>query len=100
MQPPVFYLTKRLQGISDIETANAWLPTFIEANNNRFATTLRTTDNAHLDIHLSEEELGYIFSLQAKRVLSKNLTAQYKSSAFQVRSKCRVRVACQIRLQG
>ena len=28
----------RLQGISDIETANAWLPTFIEAHNNRFAT--------------------------------------------------------------
>jgi hypothetical protein len=28
----------RLQGISDIETANAWLPEFIEAYNNRFAT--------------------------------------------------------------
>ena len=29
----------RLQNISDIETANAWLPTFIEAYNNRFATS-------------------------------------------------------------
>lgn len=77
----------RLQNISDIETANAWLPTFIEAYNNRFATSPRTTDNAHLDVHHSEEELGYIFSLQAKRVLSKNLTFQYKSSAFQVRSE-------------
>ena len=75
--------------ISDIETANAWLPTFIEAYNNRFATSPRTTDNAHLDVHHSEEELGYIFSLQAKRVLSKNLTFQYKSSAFQVRSEGR-----------
>ena len=79
----------RLQNISDIETANAWLPTFIEAYNNRFATSPRTTDNAHLDVHHSEEELGYIFSLQAKRVLSKNLTFQYKSSAFQVRSESR-----------
>ncbi len=79
----------RLQNISDIETANAWLPTFIEAYNNRFATSPRTTDNAHLDVHHSEEELGYIFSLQAKRVLSKNLTFQYKSSAFQVRSEGR-----------
>ncbi len=79
----------RLQNISDIETANAWLPTFIEAYNNRFATSPRTTDNAHLDVHHSEEELGYIFSLQAKRVLSKNLTFQYKSSAFQVRSEVR-----------
>ncbi|HBE2963755.1 TPA: helix-turn-helix domain-containing protein [Escherichia coli] len=65
------------------------LPTFIEAYNNRFATSPRTTDNAHLDVHHSEEELGYIFSLQAKRVLSKNLTFQYKSSAFQVRSEGR-----------
>ena len=44
----------RLQNISDIETANAWLPTFIEAYNNRFATSPRTTDNAHLDVHHSE----------------------------------------------
>lgn len=51
----------RLQGISDIETANAWLPTFIEAYNNRFATPPRIADNAHLDVHHSEEELGYIF---------------------------------------
>ncbi|EHS7547006.1 ISNCY family transposase [Escherichia coli] len=61
----------------------------LEAYNNRFATSPRTTDNAHLDVHHSEEELGYIFSLQAKRVLSKNLTFQYKSSAFQVRSEGR-----------
>ena len=79
----------RLQNISDIETANAWLPTFIEAYNNRFATPPRIADNAHLDVHHSEEELGYIFSLQAKRVLSKNLTFQYKSSAFQIRSEGR-----------
>jgi hypothetical protein len=55
----------RLQNISDIETANAWLPTFIEAYNNRFATSPRITDNAHLDVHHSEEELGYIFSLRS-----------------------------------
>ncbi len=30
----------RLQNISDIETANAWLPTFIEAYNNRFGIRL------------------------------------------------------------
>ncbi|EJC8217576.1 helix-turn-helix domain-containing protein [Citrobacter freundii] len=65
------------------------MPTFIEAYNNRFATPPRIADNAHLDVHHSEEELGYIFSLQAKRVLSKNLTFQYKSSAFQIRSEGR-----------
>jgi hypothetical protein len=77
----------RLQNISDIETANAWLPTFIEAYNNRFATSPRTTDNAHLDVHHSEEELGYIFSLQAKRALKISLSST--SSAFQVRSEGR-----------
>ncbi|MFJ3458660.1 hypothetical protein ACIPMZ_17105 [Scandinavium goeteborgense] len=79
----------RLQGISDIETANAWLPTFIKACNNRSATPPRIADNAHLDIHHSEEGLGYIFGLQAKRILSKNLTFQYKSSAFQIRNEGR-----------
>ena len=68
----------RLQNISDIETANAWLPTFIEAYNNRFATSPRTTDNAHLDVHHSEEELGYIFSLQAKRVLSSTKAVRFR----------------------
>lgn len=72
----------RLQNISDIETANAWLPTFIEAYNNRFATSPRTTDNAHLDVHHSEEELGYIFSLQAKRVLSKISLSSTKAVRF------------------
>lgn len=72
----------RLQGISDIETANAWLPTFIEAYNNRFATPPRIADNAHLDVHHSEEELGYIFSLRAKRVLSKISLSSTKAVRF------------------
>lgn len=79
----------RLQGINDIDTANAWLPTFIESYNKRFASPPRISDNAHLDVRHSEDELDYIFSYQAKRVLSKNLTFQYKSSAFQIRSEGR-----------
>lgn len=79
----------RLQGINDIDTANAWLPTFIESYNKRFASPPRIADNAHLDVRHSEDELDYIFSYQAKRVLSKNLTFQYKSSAFQIRSEGR-----------
>ncbi len=35
------------------------------------------------------KELGYILSLQARRVLSKNLTFQYKSIEFQIRSEGR-----------
>lgn len=77
----------RLRGISDIETANAWLPKFVKAYNKRFATEPRITGNAHREILHSSEELGYIFSYQARRVLSKNLTFQYKTSAFQIRSE-------------
>lgn len=84
-----FRLYREITDGKSITCMIAGLPTFIEAYNNRFATSPRTTDNAHLDVHHSEEELGYIFSLQAKRVLSKNLTFQYKSSAFQVRSEGR-----------
>lgn len=63
------------------------LTTFIYSYNNRFASPPRITDNAHRDIHHSENELNYIFSLPTKRVLSKNLTFQYKTSAFQIRSE-------------
>lgn len=38
---------------------------------------------------IRKNELNHIFSYQAKRVLSKNLTFQYKTSAFQIRSEGR-----------
>jgi hypothetical protein len=72
----------RLQGISDIETANAWLPTFIEAYNNRFATPPRIADNAHLDVHHSEEELGYIFSLRRSAFCLKISLSSTKAVRF------------------
>lgn len=77
----------RLRHISDIETANAWLPEFVKAYNDRFASQPREGGNAHRDIHHTPEELNYILSYQARRVLSKNLTFQYKTCAYQIRSE-------------
>jgi len=74
----------RLQGISDIEAANAFIPTFIEDYNRRFAVAPRSTHNAHRPVNATEEELHQIFSHQETRILSKNLTIQYKKVLYQI----------------
>ena len=77
----------RLRNISDIESANLWLSEFMKDYNSRFASVPRENGNAHREILHSPEELNYILSYQSRRVLSKNLTFQYKTSAYQIRSE-------------
>ncbi|ECL8537399.1 transposase, partial [Salmonella enterica] len=76
----------RLQNISDIASANAWLPEFITAYNKRFAIQPADTENAHQALRHSAEELDFILSYQSSRILSKNLTFQYKSSEYQLKN--------------
>ena len=74
----------RLENISDIETANAYLPIFIRKYNQRFAVAAHNGEDAHrLSLH-SEEELNLIFRLHHIRKLSKNLTFQFKNSEYQI----------------
>ncbi|HHT3530992.1 TPA: ISNCY family transposase [Enterobacter asburiae] len=77
----------RLRNISDIESANLWLSEFMKDYNSRFASVPRENGNAHREILHSPEELNYILCYQSRRVLSKNLTFQYKTSAYQIRSE-------------
>lgn len=77
----------RLRNISDIESANLWLSEFVKDYNSRFASVPRENGNAHREILHSQEELNYILCYQSRRVLSKNLTFQYKTSAYQIRSE-------------
>ncbi|WP_336996817.1 ISNCY family transposase [Leclercia sp. UBA7405] len=77
----------RLRNISDIESANLWLSEFVKDYNSRFASIPRENGNAHRGILHSPEELNYILCYQSRRVLSKNLTFQYKTSAYQIRSE-------------
>lgn len=73
----------RLQKISTLEEANAFLPSFIEDFNKRFGKEAQNPSNAHrplLDRHI----LDRIFCLKEKRYLSKNLTLQYKTVIYQV----------------
>lgn len=73
----------RLQDISTIEKANAFLPSFIEDFNKRFAKPPQDTTNAHR-LLLASHNLEKIFSLQQERYLSKNLTLQYKNVIYQI----------------
>lgn len=75
----------RLLGISDMEQANRMLPAFMESLNQRFAVTARSGHNAHRRLQ-SAEKLHHILTLQATRVLSKNLTLQYDNVIYQIKT--------------
>ncbi|MBU2772291.1 transposase, partial [Acidithiobacillus caldus] len=74
----------RLAGISDIDAANAFLPSFIKAYNARFAAAPQNATDAHRPVLHDALELDLIFSLQSHRKLSKNLTLQYKNREYQL----------------
>lgn len=76
----------RLRGISDIETANAFLPEFREDYNHRFAVAPRSNHNAHRPL-LKTDQLDLILTHQETRTLSKNLTIQFKHVIYQIQSK-------------
>jgi len=74
----------RLNKISTIEEANAFLPSFIEDYNHRFAVVPKDPSNAHRPL---EQNLDLIFTIQEIRYLSKNLTFQYKNIHYQIRTE-------------
>lgn len=74
----------RLEGISDIESANAFLPTFLEGYNRRFAVEPQNDTDAHRPVLHSPEEIDQILSRQESRVLSKNLTFQFRNREYQL----------------
>ena len=76
----------RLRGISTLDAANAFAPEYIEDFNPRFAVQPRSSHDAHRPVLFSEDELNVIFSLQDTRILSKNLTLQYKKVIYQIQT--------------
>jgi transposase len=73
----------RLRGISDWETGNAFLPEFIDDFNRRFAVQPKSSYNAHRPLSKSEN-LAQIFTWQESRILSKNLTLQFRKVVYQI----------------
>lgn len=75
----------RLRGISDLTSANAYLPEFREDFNRRFAVVPRSSHDAHRPL-LPGENLELILTHQETRTLSKNLTVQANQILYQIQS--------------
>lgn len=67
----------RIAGISDMKTANAFLPRFMERYNDRFAKPAARPDNLHRALNVAPDRLAEIFCLRNKRYVSKDLTLKY-----------------------
>jgi len=75
----------RLLGISDIDSANAYLPEFRQDFNRRFAVAPRSNHDAHRPL-LKTENLDIILTRQKTAMLSKNLTVQANKVIYQIQS--------------
>lgn len=76
----------RLRNISNLADGNAFLPEFIADFNSRFPVPPRSTFNFHRPLSPTSD-LERIFSWQESRLLSNNLTLQYKNVVFQIQTK-------------
>jgi transposase len=81
-------LTKelRLRGLCRVAAANAYLPEFIAAYNERFAVAPRSPESAHRAL-AKGEDLERVLTLCERRTLSKNLTLSYNNVIYQINSK-------------
>lgn len=77
----------RLRGINTIEVANKYLPEFIEKFNHKFAVTPQSDFNSHRPLTALETlSLHQILAIEEERTLSKNLTCQFGSQIYQVKT--------------
>jgi hypothetical protein len=75
----------RLAGISDPAAGNAFLESFRQDFNRRFAITPRSSHDAHRPL-LAKDDLEHILSHQETRTLTKNLTVQYHQAIYQIQT--------------
>ena len=74
----------RLRNISDILSANHYLPEFIKDYNERFAVEPQNPMDAHQQIIPDEKTLKLILSPHHQRKLTKNLELSYNSVLYQI----------------
>jgi hypothetical protein len=75
----------RLLQISSWQAGNAYLPTFIEHFNQRFAVPPRSSLDAHRSL-TPQEDLDTILTWQEQRIVSKNLTVQFDKVVYQIQT--------------
>ncbi len=73
----------RLEGISSIPEANAWIDEYVETYNARFAKPPQIPANVHRSVQ-PYEDLDEIFTWQEPRTLSRSLTLQYHKVLYLV----------------
>lgn len=73
----------RLRGISTIEEANVFLPSFIDQYNKQFSKSPANPFNAHRPLN-HEMELKHILCTKEERVVSKTLEVSYKNKIYQL----------------
>lgn len=74
----------RLAGINDMEAANAWLPTYIAAHNQKFGVKPAEPEDAHVPYLDGEQALDLALAYREQRKLSKTLSCQYRSQVLQI----------------
>jgi transposase len=81
-------LTKelRLRNISNMADGNAFLPEYIADYNSRFPVLPRSSFDFHRPLSPASD-LERIFAWQESRLLSNNLTIQYKNIVYQVQTQ-------------
>jgi len=75
----------RLRHLATLEQGIAYLPDFINNFNARFAVSPRSSNDAHRPL-TQHENLNQILSWQEPRILSKNLTLQFKKVVYQIQT--------------
>ena len=75
----------RLRGIHEKQAGNAYLPEFMADFNARFAVTPRSSVDAHRSLE-AHHNLDQILSWQETRLISKNLTVQFKNVVYQIQT--------------
>lgn len=79
----------RRQGISTIEEANIFLPTYIEDYNKRFGKEPASSFNAHCALD-HNQDLDQILCIKEMRKISKNLEVHYNNNIYQIQAPNRV----------
>lgn len=67
----------RLAGVSDMDTGNAFLPSFMERFNAKFAKAPARSDNLHRTLNIEPDRLRDILCLRNERYVGKQLAFSY-----------------------
>ena len=75
-----------LAGVTDIESANKYLPQFIKKHNAKYAVPAKKVENVHKTI-LSEKQIDGALCFKEERKLTKNLELSFAGQIIQIQTE-------------